>query len=132
IRSCIVATFKLLRLFGLNDHSLRAKNAIIPLAFYLYRQSFQDKPLYLSINNINQLRDERLALSRWLHMELLRGVCGGLADGVLTRMQQIDSSHENKKSFPLAEIIEAFTPVNKDLRFVETYLNALLDIQNGD
>ncbi|MBM9961294.1 hypothetical protein JTL80_36180, partial [Pseudomonas aeruginosa] len=80
IRSCIVTTFKLLRLFGLNDHSLRAKNAIIPLAFYLYRQSFQDKPLYLSINNINQLRDERLALSRWLHMVLLRGVFGGQAD----------------------------------------------------
>ncbi|MNJ80268.1 hypothetical protein D3C77_785840 [compost metagenome] len=45
IRACIIATFKLLRLFGLNDHSLRAKNAVIPLAFYLYKQAFQDKPL---------------------------------------------------------------------------------------
>src|SRR5690606_29339615 len=97
IRSCIVATFKLLRLFGLNDHSLRAKNAVIPLAFYLYRQSFQDKPLYLSINNINQLRDERLALSRWLHMVLLRGVFGGQADGVLTRMQRLIARHLGKQ-----------------------------------
>ncbi|HHK0662505.1 TPA: DUF262 domain-containing protein [Pseudomonas aeruginosa] len=132
IRSCIVATFKLLRLFGLNDHSLRAKNAVIPLAFYLYKQSFQDRPLYLSINNINQLRDERLALSRWLHMVLLRGVFGGQADGVLTRMQRLLNKHIGKKAFPLEAIIEAFTATNKDLRFDEAYLRGLLDIQYGD
>lgn len=132
IRSCIVATFKLLRLFGLNDHSLRAKNAVIPLAFYLYKQPFQDRPLYLSINNINQLRDERLTLSRWLHMVLLRGVFGGQADGVLTRMQRLLNKHIGKKAFPLEAIIEAFTATNKDLRFDEVYLRGLLDIQYGD
>ncbi|EMG2114288.1 DUF262 domain-containing protein [Pseudomonas putida] len=132
IRACIVETFKLLRLFGLNDHSLRAKNAVIPLAFYLYKQIFQDKPLYQSINNINHLREERLALSRWLHMVLLRGVFGGQADGVLTRMQRLLAKHLSKKAFPLDEIIQAFTATNKDLRFDEAYLRGLLEIQHGD
>ncbi|GGE43231.1 hypothetical protein GCM10007421_16810 [Halopseudomonas oceani] len=132
IRSCIVATFTLLRRLGFNDHSLRAKNAVIPLAFYLYKQSFKDQPLYLSITNLNHLRDERLALSRWLHMVLLRGIFGGQADGVLSRMQRLLTRHLEKKTFPLEEIIEAFTGTNKDMRFDEAYLRGLLDIQYGD
>ncbi|KWR88163.1 DUF262 domain-containing protein [Cupriavidus sp. IDO] len=132
IRACVVATFKLLRKFGLNDQSLRAKNAAIPLAFYLYRQSFRGKSLYLSINNINYLREERLALSRWLHMVLLRGVFGGQADGVLTKMQRLLTQHLDKGIFPLSEIIAAFTATNKDLRFDEAYLRGLIDIQYED
>lgn len=132
IRACVVATFKLLRKFGLNDQSLRAKNAVIPLAFYMYKQSFRDKPLYHTINNINYLRDERLALSRWLHMVLLRGIFGGQADGVLTKMQRLLARHLDKGLFPLDEIIEAFTATNKDLRFDEAYLRGLLDIQYED
>lgn len=132
IRDCIVATFKMIRRFGLSDHSLRAKNAVIPLAFYLYKQSFQGKPLYLSINNLNYLRDERLALSRWLHMALLRGVFGGQADGVLTKMQRLLLKHLQKNAFPMDEIIDAFTATNKDLRFDEAYLRGLLEIQYED
>jgi len=132
IRACVVATFKLLRKFGLNDQSLRAKNAVIPLAFYMYKQSFHDKPLYHTINNINYLREERLALSRWLHMVLLRGIFGGQADGVLTKMQRLLARHLDKGLFPLDEIIEAFTATNKDLRFDEAYLRGLLDIQYED
>lgn len=132
IRACVVETFKLLRKFGLNDQSLRAKNAVIPLAFYLYKQSFRDKPLYLSINNLNHLREERLALSHWLHMVLLRGVFGGQADGVLTKLQRLLTRHLDKREFPLDEIVEAFTATNKDLRFDEAYLRGLLDIQHED
>lgn len=132
IRACVVETFKLLRKFGLNDQSLRAKNAVIPLAFYLYKQSFRDKQLYLSINNINNLREERLALSRWLHMVLLRGVFGGQADGVLTKMQRLLTRNLDKGLFPLDEIIKAFTATNKDLRFDEAYLRGLLNIQYED
>lgn len=132
IRACVLATFKLLRKFGLNDQSLRAKNAVIPLAFYMYKQSFRDKPLYHTINNINYLREERLALSRWLHMVLLRGIFGGQADGVLTKMQRLLARHLDKGLFPLDEIIEAFTATNKDLRFDEAYLRGLLDIQYED
>jgi len=132
IRECIVATFKLLKNFGMNDHSLRAKNAVIPLAFYLYKKSFQDEPLYQAINNLNILRDERLVLSKWLHMVLLRGVFGGQSDGILSRMQKILASHLSEELFPLKAIIDAFTGTNKDLRFDEAYLKGLLELQYGD
>lgn len=132
IRACVVSTFKLLKNFGLNDQSLRAKNAVIPLAFYLYKQSFQDKPLHLAINKINILREERLTLSKWLHMVLLRGVFGGQSDGILSRMQKILTTHLNEGLFPLKAIIATFTGTNKDLRFDEAYLKGLLELQYGD
>ncbi|MBC3881556.1 DUF262 domain-containing protein [Undibacterium sp. LX40W] len=132
IRACIVATFKLMRLFGLNDQSLRAKNAVIPVAYYLYEQSYQDKPLYVSITNIDLHREERIVLSKWLHMVLLRGIFGGQADGVLAKMQRLITENLSRGIFPLEEIIEAFTATNKDLRFDEAFLRGLIDIQYGD
>lgn len=132
IRDCIVATFKMIRRFGLNDHSLRAKNAIIPIAFYLYKQKFNGQSLYLSINNLNYLREERLELSRWLHMALLRGVFGGQSDVILTKMQRLLVKNLGENKFPINKIIEEFTATSKDLRFDEAYLRGLLEIQYED
>lgn len=132
IRESIVETFKMIRRFGLNDHSLRAKNAVIPIAFYLYKQLFQGRALYLSINNLNYLRDERLAISRWLHMALLRGVFGGQADGILAKMQRLILKNIGDNKFPIEKIVEAFEATNKDLRFDEAYLRGLLEIQYDD
>lgn len=132
IHDCIVATFTMIRRFGLNDHSLRAKNAAIPLAYYLYKQTFKDKPLHQSINNLNNLRDERMALSRWLHMALLRGIFGGQADGVLTKMRDLLKKHLSKRAFPIEGIIDDFKATNKDLRFDDAYLKGLLEMQYED
>lgn len=132
IHDCIVATFTMIRRFGLNDHSLRAKNAAIPLAYYLYKQTFKDKPLHYSINNLNYLRDERMALSRWLHMALLRGIFGGQADGVLTKMRDLLKKHLSKRAFPMDEIVDDFKATNKDLRFDDAYLKGLLEMQYED
>ncbi len=132
IHDCIVATFTMIRRFGLNGHSLRAKNAAIPLAYYLYKQTFKDKPLHQSINNLNNLRDERMALSRWLHMALLRGIFGGQADGVLGKMRDLLKKHLSKRAFPIDEIIDDFKATNKDLRFDDAYLKGLLEMQYED
>lgn len=132
IHDCIVATFTMIRRFGLNDHSLRAKNAAIPLAYYLYKQTFKDKPLHQSINNLNNVRDERMALSRWLHMALLRGIFGGQADGVLAKMRDLLKKHLSKRAFPMDEIVDDFKATNKDLRFDDAYLKGLLEMQYED
>ena len=78
IKSCIVETFKLIKSFGLNDHSLRAKNAAIPIAYYLFK-----KKLWAEINNPAKNVADRAQIQKWLNMSLLKGVFGGQSDAVL-------------------------------------------------
>ena len=132
LRHCLSETLKFARSLGLNDSSLRAKNALIPVAYYLYSQTWQDKPLYHSINNLAYLRTERELISRWLHTALLRGTFGGQSDGVLRRMRRLIRDNLKKGAFPLEEIVAGFAGRNKDMRFDEEYLRGLLDIRHGD
>lgn len=132
LRQCLAETVKLAKSLGLNDSSLRAKNALIPIAYYLYKQTWQGKPLYQSINNLAHLASERKLLSQWLHTVLLRGTFGGQSDGVLQRTRRLIRENLNKGAFPLGEIIAGFVGRNKDMRFDEEYLAGLLGIQHGD
>ena len=132
IRECLTETLKLAKGYGLNDSSLRAKNALIPIAYYLYKQTWREQPLYKSINNLAYLREERQLISRWLNIVLLRGTFGGQADSVLRKTRRVLRANLDKARFPLDEIVAAFAGGNKDLRFDEIYLEGLLDIQYGD
>lgn len=132
IRDCIVAGFKLIRSYGLNDQAVRAKNAVIPILYYLSKKKTHDKPLYESINNLAYHRHERVEIGRWLHMVLLKGVFGGQGDGLLTKMRKVLDKNLNATLFPLTQIIESFKGTNKDLRFDEEYLQSLLGTQYGE
>lgn len=132
IRDCIVAGFKLVHSFGLADQALRAKNAVIPIVYYLFKQNAQNKPLYESINNLAYNHVERIEIGRWLHMVLLKGVFGGQGDGLLTKMRNVINNNLASGQFPLQQIIDKFKGTNKDLRFDEEYLQSLLHIQYGD
>jgi len=132
IRDCIIETFKLIRLLGLNDQSLRAKNAVIPIAYYLHKKTHKGQPLFRTINNLAYNRNERIEIGRWLHMALLKGVFGGQADGMLTKIRKIISSHLDAECFPLPQIVEEYMGTNKDLRFDDEYISNLLNTQYGD
>jgi uncharacterized protein with ParB-like and HNH nuclease domain len=132
ICQCITETFKLIRLLGLKDQSLRAKNAVIPITYYLYRKTFKGQPLFKTINNLAYNREERLEIGRWLHMSLLKGVFGGQADGMLTKLRKILDANIGADLFPLTQIINAYKGTNKDLRFDQEYISNLLQIQHGD
>lgn len=132
LRQCLTETLKLAKGLGLKDGSLRAKNALIPIAYYLYKQNVGSKPLYQCINNLSMLRQERILISKWLYTVLLKGTFGGQADGILSRMRRLIRQHLCKGSFPLPEIVAAFAGRNKDLHFDEAYLRGMLDIRYGD
>ena len=132
LRQCLAEALRLAKGLGLKDGSLRAKNALIPIAYYLYKQKVNGKPLYECINNLSMLRQERILISKWLYTVLLKGTFGGQADGILRRMRRLIRQHLTKGSFPLSEIVAAFAGRNKDLRFDEAYLSGMLDIRYGD
>lgn len=132
LRDCITEAFKLMRLIGLKDQSLRAKNAVIPIAYYLYRREWNGKPLFRSINNLAYHIEERREVGRWLHMALLKGVFGGQSDGMITKMRKLINENSGELKFPLKQIVEAYRGTNKDLRFDGEYISNLLAIQYGD
>ena len=45
IRKCIEVTFELLKKWGFNDSSLRAKNAVIPIVYYIYHKNLENQIL---------------------------------------------------------------------------------------
>lgn len=137
IKDCILAVFRLIRSFGLNDASLRAKNSAIPIAYYLfYKNRDTDKckkGLYADINHQARNGEERKRIQQWLHMSLLKGVFGGQGDALLATLRKIiRTGLKNQKVFPLDEIIEDFRGTPKDLVFDADFIDRLLKTQKDD
>lgn len=132
IKACIKETLKLLKLVGLNDQAVRAKNAIIPIAYYLFQNGEDGKPRYARINNLAFRKADRVLISKWLNMALLKSVFGAQADAVLQKMREVISGQNDVDAFPLGAVVEEFKNTTRDLRFTEEYIEGLLRIEYGD
>lgn len=136
IKACILETFRLIRSFGLNDASLRAKNAAIPIAYYLYHKNrgnqSDKKPLFSSINNQAFHAQDRKLIRQWLHMTLLKGMFSGQGDTLLTNLRKIIKENLAESTFPLSKIIAAYRGTNKDMLFDDDFIARLLKMQKDD
>ena len=136
IKACILEVFRLIRSFGLNDKSLRAKNAAIPIAYYLFhkgRNKTNGKHgLYTNINKQARHIDERKQIRQWLHISLIKGVFGGQGDSMLRSLREIIRASLNQTTFPLNEIIEKFSGESKDMVFDKAFIDRLLKTQKHD
>jgi len=136
ISACILETFRLIRSFGLNDASLRAKNAAIPIAYYLYHKGRDalagKKGVFSTINKLAFHLEDRKLIRQWLHMSLLKGVFGGQGDALLANLRKIIKANLSAESFPLTEIIEDYRGHSKDLLFDDDFISRLLKTQKDD
>ncbi len=136
IKACILEAFRLIRSFGLNDDSLRAKNAAIPIAYYLFHKG-RDKAngkhgLYADINNQARHVGERKQIRQWLYISLIKGVFGGQGDSLLTNLRRIIRTGLNQTTFPLNKIVEDYRGKTKDLVFDDDFIERLLKTQKDD
>ena len=60
IKDSIIAAFKLVESWGFNDSSLRAKNAVIPLVYYIYHKNLEN-----DINNQAHHQSEKNDMRKW-------------------------------------------------------------------
>lgn len=133
IKECIKETFKLIRKFGINAHSLTSKNAVIPICYYLYKKYDEfGKPLYLTINDLSKETEQRDKISQWFYMVLLKGIFGGQADSIISSMRRVIKVNILEPLFPLEKIIKNYEATNKDLRFDDAYIENMLNIQYGE
>lgn len=129
IKKSIIESFRLLSNLGFNNHSLRAKNAVIPIIYYIYHSGIENE-----INNPIRYNEEKSLIRKWLCLSLLKGVFGSQSDAVLTTIKKAIktelSDSTKQPTFPLERIKEEFkTNPAKNLSFDDDFIEGLLTTQ---
>ena len=129
IKKSVLEAFTLIADLGFNNHSLRAKNAAIPIIYYIYHNGIET-----TINNPLRHVEDKQKIRKWLCLSLLKGVFGSQSDTVLQGIRTVLKTELQKgNAFPLTEIKEAFkSNPTKNLAFDDTVMDGLLFVQKDD
>lgn len=110
--------------FGYNRDNLAATNAIIPIAYFIYKNEFEDGILHSSARE-----EDRKAIKEWLARVLLKGTFGGQPDNIYPKMRELINANLGK--FPLQETIAHYRGGRKSISFSEDDIESILDLQYG-
>ncbi len=124
ISSCLYNTVQLVASFGFSDKTLTAYNAIIPIAYFLKKNSIGEEILSSSSHSEN-----RSLIKEWLLRALLKKVFGGSPDNLYPTYREVVSEHLGR--FPLSQLIEKYKGGNKSLSFNEETIDSLMNTQYG-
>jgi uncharacterized protein with ParB-like and HNH nuclease domain len=124
VRDSIIAGFTLIEKLGFNDKTFRAKNAAIPIIYYIFHNKLSKgivKPTYSA--------DDRKTISRWLALTFIKTIFGGQTDTVLITMRGV--LRENiGASFPAGKLMEAFrADPARNYSLNDDYIDGLLEAQ---
>lgn len=124
VKKSIVAAFTLFEKLGFNNSTFRAKNAAIPVIYYIYYNNLAD-----SIIKATYDADDKKTITKWLTLTFIKSVFGGQTDTVLVSMRRVLKDTENKK-FPAQELMDAFkNDPARNYSFDDEFLNGLLEAQ---
>lgn len=115
-------TANLLASWGYTRQTLVSNNAVIPLAYYLYKNGSP-----LNFVQSQQYGSDRQAMRHWLMIALLKRTFSGQPDNVLRRIRGV--MDQNQDGFPNEAIYEALKPTTKAMAFGEAELEGLLGYQ---
>lgn len=124
VAAAIKSSVELVAKYGFNRDSLIATNAIIPIAYFVFKNKLDDKIVHSS-----SYEPDRKSIMEWLARVLLRGTFGGTPDAIYPVMRTLVNDHPGR--FPLAEIIEHYRGKRKSISFSEDDIESILDIQYG-
>lgn len=128
IRTSIVLAFKMVEQWGYNEQTLRAKNAVIPLVYYIYNNGNVIK----DITNTIRFADVKAKMRKWLNIVLIKGTFGGQADYVLSGTRRAIKPYLGV-DFPLEAIMNEFKEnMTKNLSFSDEDIENTLAIQKDD
>lgn len=84
IKKYFTITVNIIAKFGFSYKNLTSKNAIIPIAYYLMKKSYNHSIIYSQVKNDIQIKNE---IIRWFSFSLLTGAFGGSSDTTLKNMR---------------------------------------------
>lgn len=122
--SAVRIAIELASKFGFNRDNLAATNAIIPIAYFIYKNEIDDKIIHSSSRE-----QDRKSIKEWLARVLLKGTFGGQPDSIYPAMRTLIKDHIGE--FPLKHIIEHYRGSRKSISFTEDDIESLLDLQYG-
>lgn len=127
VRKALVLTVELAASFGLNEQTLRADSALLPIAYYVYKR----RPPANWLNHPAHA-DERNAIRSWLIRSLLKssGIWGSGLDTLLTALR--DVIRNDHAAFPSDQLEKVMAGRGKSLGFGPEEIDDLLDLEYGD
>ena len=124
ISGALKAAVRLVSKLGYRRDNLTATNAIIPIAYFIYINEFEDSILHNS-----EREDDRKSIREWLARVLLKGTFGGQPDSLYPKMRELMNKHKGR--YPLKEIIANYSGQRKSISFSEEDIENLLDLEYG-
>lgn len=127
-KKCIVLTFTLLHRWGFNNANFKAKNAAIPIVYYIFYHHIGEEIL-----NEHKHVEEKESIRKWLCISLVKGVFGGQSDSVLTTIRKVLNENADVNTFPFEKIKEAFANDDaKSLSMSDEVIDNILQTQKDD
>jgi len=124
VAAALRVTVELVAKYGYNGYSLTAANALIPIAYFIYKNDLVDKILHAASRD-----QDRKSIIEWLARVLLRGTFGGTPDAIYPVMRNL--INQNPDRWPLPEIISHYRGKRKTISFSEDDIESILDLQYG-
>lgn len=124
IKKSMIAAFTLFEKLGFNNSTFRAKNAAIPVIYYIYHNNLAD-----SIVKATYDAEDKKAITKWLTLTFIKSIFGGQTDTVLITMRRVLKETDNKK-FPAQELMDTFkNDPARNYSFDDEFLDGLLEAQ---
>lgn len=118
--------------YGYNDKSLTAKNAVIPLAYYIFKKKYYLKKGFV---RENKYKDDRKQMMLWLNITLIKHIFSSQTDTLLKDIRDTINKEVNKKcdKFPFRAIYELYDKnATKNLRIDDGVIDGILDLEKED
>lgn len=125
ISQSISIAVKLIARFGFNRDNLTSSNAIIPIAYFIIKNNFNE-----GLITSGAFIEERKKIKEWLLRVLLKKTFGGTPDSLYPALRNI--INDNPGTFPLDQIIDRYKGTSKSISFGEDDIENLLNIDYSD
>ena len=119
IKRAIRQAVLLVSSFGYSGENLTSNNALIPIAYYLFKNGMPDN----FVNSGTTANREKI--KKWLIRSLLKKTFSGQPDDVLRKIREI-LKNNGTNDFPLEHIIEKFKGTNKSIQFTDEDIDEFL------
>jgi uncharacterized protein with ParB-like and HNH nuclease domain len=122
-KKSIIAAFELIYRLGFNNTTFRAKNAAIPLVYYIYYNNLAGR-----IVKANYDAEDLSRIKKWINLSFIKSIFRGHTDAVLVRIRRV-LRENNGARFPLLPIRKAFESdtdrnYHLDVEFVDGLLTS--------